>query len=203
MSNVSADLKEHIEDYIEQFLYDLTYRIIARLPGKRTKKNTVVLTSSGGSVTVIPRDKDFILQGYHRLSTFHKLIDFYERVNANPDPRTKYIVRGRPVADGIFEFLKLHPLNEYSPDIKLANRENIIKNIKQIKIDIRKAIDYLHSIGVRHGDTRMDNVGYDLQNDVFVLFDYDKINLSLTRDGAEDDDAIFEKSVKYVLAPPK
>ena len=195
MSKISADLEEYIEAYFEWFLVPFAKHVVSQLPGERTKKNTIVLSSSGSSVTAVPADEDYVLQGYKSSLMFSKIVTFLNKVQAHPDPRTKYIVQGTAVSEGIIKYKKLHPLNAFEADISAESRKRIKANYAQIEHDIKNAIAYLHSIRVRHGDTRIDNIGYDLSRNVFVLFDYDKITLTLTRDGAEDDDDIFKESL--------
>ena len=195
MSNISSDLEEYIQDYIESYLIPLARSVLSLLPGIRNKKNTIVLSSSGTSVTVIPEETNYVLQMYKSQSIFRKIVTFLNTVHEHPDPRTKYIVQGNAVTEGIIKYKKLHPLNAFASDISSSSSKLIKSNYRQIEQDIKNAIAYLHSIKVRHGDTRIDNIGYDLESNVFVLFDYDKISLTLTRAGAEDDNEIFKESL--------
>ena len=193
---ISEDLKEYMDDYIETALTPLAIKVLRNLPGVRSTKNTIVLTSGGASVTVILNETDEVFQAYQSSLIFRKMIGFYELIARNPDPRTKYVLPGRPVDEGVILYKKIYPLNEFCADMSASRRTYIKQNYKAIEHDIQQAINYLHSIGVRHGDTRIDNVGYDNENKVFVLFDYDKINLKLTQDGMEDDNEIFAESLK-------
>ena len=193
MSNISEDLYEHIEEYIETALIPLTIHVLSRLSGLRTKENTMVTSSSGASVTIIPAElNNTIYQAYISHDIFKKISKFYEVLNTHPDPRRKYIVKGHPVEQGVFAFAKLYPLNEFGPDL-------IQQHYRQIKHDITEAIDYLHSLQIRHGDTRVDNIGYSRELGSFVLFDFDKISLTLTRAGIEDDKEIFKESLNFKM----
>ncbi len=192
-SNVSVDLAEHIDEYIETALTPLTYFVLKNLPDKRSKRNTIVLTSSGASVTVVPKNRQYVYQAYISHNIFEKINSFCRMIEASSDPRKKYIVRGRAVDEGVIEFDKLHPLNEYGVSIK---RSFIKMNHAKIYHDIKQAIDYLHDFNIRHGDPRIDNVGINLETGDFVLFDFDKINLNLTKAGMEDDLQIFRDSLR-------
>jgi hypothetical protein len=191
-SNITADLYEYIEEYIETELIPLAIHVSSRLSGMRTKANTAVTSSSGASVTIIPADIDSVYQAYLSHDIFKKISKFYEVLNTTSDPRRKYIVTGKPVDTGIFEFAKVYPLNEFGPYL---NASIIQQNYRQIKHDITEAIDFVHSLQIRHGDTRVDNIGYSKELGCFVLFDFDKISLHLTSAGIEDDKEIFKESL--------
>jgi hypothetical protein len=195
---VSRDLKEYIDEYIETALTPLTYHVLENLPGKKTKSNTVILTSGGASVTVIPKVGNYVYQAYISLNIFRKINTFCRMIQRSSDPRKKYIVQGHAVdhGHGVIAFDKLHPLNEYGI---MINKSFIRTHQVNISHNIRAALAYLHDLGVRHGDPRIDNVGVNMATGDFVLFDFDKINLTVTADGIEDDLQIFRDSLNAAV----
>lgn len=192
-------MKDYIEDNVEAALLPLTYHILSKLPQPRTVENTKVLTSSGLSVTVVLLDSDFVYQGYISPRVFRRFINLYQRVLLHAtDPRRRYILMGKPVDDRVFEFPKIYPLNNFTADPSYVKAE-IRAHYTPIKRDITKALGFLHSIGIEHGDARLDNVGWNEKTGNYVLFDFDKsvIHPVMTRDIIEGDMYTFNESLQW------
>jgi Ser/Thr protein kinase RdoA (MazF antagonist) len=62
-----------------------------------------------------------------------------------------------------------------------------------IREQMHKLIYQFISDGYSHNDVRIDNIGYDSENDLYVLFDFDKFNKSTTN----NDINILDKSIRY------
>lgn len=58
--------------------------------------------------------------------------------------------------------------------------------------NISSFVYLLNSLGYVHGDVRLDNIGYDVVSDRYVLFDFDKLHKSTT----SNDIHTFEVSIK-------
>src|SRR3989338_6566705 len=109
--------------------------------------------------------------------TYQKISAFCARLqNAPADARKRYFV---PCLDQyqvdartyIIAWKRIVPLNMLDP----ATRTQLVhEQEKELIAQMEEALTYLASIGLCHGDARLDNIGWD--DDHFALFDYDTSN---------------------------
>ncbi len=92
---------------------------------------------------------------------------------------TKYVIIVSKLIIPLVIDNKINPLHK--PNYILI-REQMHKLIYQFILD-----------GYSHNDVRIDNIGYDSENDLYVLFDFDKFNKSTTN----NDIHILDKSIRY------
>jgi serine/threonine protein kinase len=198
---ISPDLFEHLEENVEASLMRRAMHVISNLPRRRTAANTRAVTSAGASVTIIPMELPDVYQAFISPMVFDKIVEFYDILRQNDDPRRRHIVPGRAVEPGVVEYKKIKPLNAFEVSISDQNKQFVVSHREQIQRDITNALAYLHELGITHGDPRMDNIGYDEQYGIFVLFDFDKVKLYSTMGDVESDEDMFSKSLLSILDP--
>ena len=93
---------------------------------------------------------------------------------------------------------KLVPLvNTVGYDLKL-NRE-IVKPeiIAKLISDVTQGLEYLHRNNIRHGDSRLDNIGFRPSDNSFVLFDLEGASYITQYKPASEDFDMFRGSLNY------
>lgn len=199
MNDIDPSLKSHIMDYIESHLYEYAIKGLSIFSSTRTAENTKVTSSSGNSVTIIPHDMDIVVQIYVNTFTYRDIKRFFFIIEDSHDERKKYLVPYRVFHDDInaIEFKKVMPLNEFGADLNIV-QSNGRAHRYDIYHDVGLALDFLQDIDLAHGDPRLDNIGYDHDNSIFVFFDYDKVSIDASQSKKLDDHRIFMSSLSHV-----
>ncbi len=151
------------------------------LPGTRTSDNTVVTSSSGNSVTVIPLELPYVLQAFCYRPTYLRIKDFWTHLCNHR--LTEFVA---PIYDFIdpicaIRVKKVRPISDFDSP--------------KMHSDIREAIYALGEASLCHGDVRLDNIGYSESR--YVLYDYDSVRVGADIHGVWKDLSMFEDSIRY------
>jgi hypothetical protein len=159
-----------------------------------TPENTIVTSSSGQSVTIIPKEHDYVLQAFPSLERYKNIKNFWAKIADCESDVTKFLA---PILDFYDEIQtikvkKVAPLNNFGVNI------NFNKSAEgPIRDQIAEAIVMLGEEGLLHGDPRLDNIGYDLDNTRYVLFDYDKAGTNPSVREIENNLDMFDRSMCF------
>lgn len=143
-----------------------------------------IVDSSGRSVIFITPINVF--QFYRNKDVFNNIVSFIEVHKNTNDYIVKYLEHFEELNTILWE--KVEPLHYH-------NVLDIQQNIKDIKRDIKEAINYIHEIGYLHGDCTIDNIGKNKRGR-YVLFDFDLISNIYEKENR--DFYIFNRSVKFL-----
>lgn len=197
---------ENIESIFIPYIKKLLYFIIDT-ELKEKEQNTIesiknffnsikITSSNGSSVVIILKKYNFIYQIYPNNITFNKVKNTVINITYS-----KFIVNYVKILDDFNTicFEKIKPINNF--EFKPTEMAFIVsKYYSKIKIDIFKALEFLHKeCNYSHGDVTIDNIGFDIKNNNFVLFDFDKaIKIKDKEDcNIQRDYHLFEKSIEY------
>ncbi len=197
---------ENIESIFIPYIKKLLYFIIDT-ELKEKEQNTIesiknffnsikITSSNGSSVVIILKNYNFIYQIYPNNITFNKVKNTVINITYS-----KFIVNYVKILDDFNTicFEKIKPINNF--EFKPTEMAFIVsKYYSKIKIDIFKALEFLHKeCNYSHGDVTIDNIGFDIKNNNFVLFDFDKaIKIKDKEDcNIQRDYHLFEKSIEY------
>jgi hypothetical protein len=98
-----------------------------------------------------------------------KPIEYYEKFIIIKNMKSKYI-------EEIYEIVKCpKSIIIISKKYQSLNIINNINNIK-LKLDIYKALDEFDKIPFSHKDISLDNIVYDIDNDNYILIDFDMVS---------------------------
>lgn len=184
-------LSEMLEDYLcrpaIQAMDTINYP-------KCTPENTIVTSSSGQSVTVVPKEHDYVLQAFPSLERYQNIKNFWSKVNESESDVTKFLA---PILDFYDEIQtikvkKVAPLNNFGVNVKVNKSAEA-----SIRDQIAEAIVILGEEGLLHGDPRLDNIGYNLDSTRYVLFDYDKADTNPSVREIENNLEMFDRSMCF------
>jgi len=93
---------------------------------------------------------------------------------------------------------KLVPLVN-AVDYNLELNKEIVRpdNIDKLTSDITQGLKYLHSNNIRHGDSRLDNIGFRPSDNSFVLFDLEGASYITQYKSASQDFDMFKGSLRF------
>jgi tRNA A-37 threonylcarbamoyl transferase component Bud32 len=187
-------MDDYINEAIEQHLKQLAITALTSLSGHRTPENTIITTSGGLSVTVIPIELDYVMQSFISESVYNRIKAFWAQII-----RARLNIRLNLAQ--ILEFYdnslmikvqKVQPLNEYTttiPTMLLKHQRSDLMD------DIDETITALGRIKVVHGDPRLDNIGWSETDQKYVLFDYDNTLIGASYEQIDHDHRILQKSM--------
>lgn len=188
-------MERYLADIIEDYLCQPAIKAMDTIDyPKCTPDNTIVTSSSGQSVTIIPKEHDYVLQAFPSLEKYKNIRDFWSKVMKCESDVTKFMA---PIIDFYDEIQtikvkKVAPLNDFGVEVK------VFKSIENtIREHIAEAIVMLGEEGLLHGDTRLDNIGYNLDSARYVLFDYDKATTNPSIGDIESNLYMFDRSMCF------
>lgn len=194
----------YLEDHIENYLIPKARTGLDLLEREgdnpRTPENTIVTTSGGLSVTVIPLDQSRAVQVYASKELYQRIKAFCLRFTTDVPSPTRYLTLPLEYHDEelAISFEKIEPLNCFGADIEAVYRY-AAEHIEAIRSDISKALKFLHENRMQHGDPRLDNIGYCPDRECYVLFDYDKAGINITNYDMDADCGILDSSLEAAL----
>jgi hypothetical protein len=178
---------------VEMHLRHLVQRAIDILPGNRESTNTIITTSSGNSVTIIPLELDYVLQVFTGVSTYNRIKDFWTRVTSDSESDMNLAEIKEFYDDQIMiKVEKVLPLNNFTVTIDLNHH-----NLDGLVDDVTETLVALGRINVIHGDPRLDNIGWSNVRQTYVLYDYDSVKCNASITDICEDQRILEKSINY------
>lgn len=198
---------EDLETYMFNPLIKLIIYFEQNVHNKKEISDLVITSSSGSSFVVI--GYNLVWQYYKDINVKNIICNFYSNIKNNTN--FTYNNEQKNIFDYIVELYFSSCEDEIEPEnilnniiiwkkIKTFNELNknnpdFIENNKQkLKDDIIIALTGLHSKGYAHGDSVLDNIGYNGIN--FVLFDFDSIKQTNNRNLFRNDIAMFNTSCK-------
>lgn len=196
---------ENLESYMYNPLIKLIIYFEQNIHNKKEISDLIVTSSSGNSFVVI--GYKLVWQYYKDINVKNIICNFYNDLQNNniftynnkQQNIFDYIVELyfsscqdeielENILNNVILWKKIKTFNE----LKQNNPDFIENNKQKLKDDILIALSGLHSKGYVHGDSRLDNVGYNGIN--FVLFDFDKIKQTNNRNLFRDDIVMFNRS---------
>lgn len=115
---------------------------------------------------------------FYKCSFINNKRNIFELLNANP--YLEKILEAKYCEEFDFGYIvseKLIPLIISNSNSLILN--DVIKtniNVDKLKTNINDALNFLHANGIKHTDSRLDNIGYRKSDDSYVLFDLEGAN---------------------------
>lgn len=182
----------YLDTHIEFYLIPLANKALQTLEDP-TPDNTIVTSSAGNTVTIIPKNEDYVLQVFRSPDRYRIVKSFWNRTADDCSARMglaqildfdddKYMIKVQKVV----------PLNKFGVGISV----DIGVDINKISSDISHTINHLGENGVIHGDTRLDNVGW--YKDRYVLYDFDSVKVDVSVTEIEHEHDVLQSSINFI-----
>jgi hypothetical protein len=121
---------------------------------------------------------------FYKCSFINNKRNIFELLNGNS--HLEKILEAKYCEEFNFGYIvseKLIPLIISKSNLLILN--DVIKteiNVDKLKTNIDEALNFLHANGIKHTDSRLDNIGYRKSDDSYVLFDLEGADFILDGD---------------------
>jgi hypothetical protein len=195
---MEATVNPFLSEDLEYNLYEPAKKAIELLPNICSPENCIVTSSSGSSVTIIPKEVDYVLQAFPNKDNYERIKTFWnELLNTKDTDLLTYLAPIRDFYDNrlIIKVKKVAPLNNFGGTTKLPDEGH-----GKMEKDIRQAIECLGEYGLVQGDARIDNIGFDVDTKRYVLYDYDQAKIKASVCQVINNLSMFDESLKFFLS---